>query len=220
MSAPLVADIPVSMHMRFLFILLLLPRIGQAQLLDSIGMFLQEPPRPLVKLDMRGSFVSNSSVRFVGVKAGVQHAGRFQYGLGYQFLFTPVEQEVMVDGISTTAHLRLGYLAPYAEYAFYHRGPWEVRIPVQVGIGQGSVVYKDAEGHKQHHARSGLFLYEPAMVVQYRLFKYAGLAAGWGYRLVLHTRNDLGETLTAPIYIIGVRIFFEEILRASETGAE
>ncbi|MBK8499053.1 MAG: hypothetical protein IPL52_09595 [Flavobacteriales bacterium] len=206
--------------MRCLFLLLLLPQIGQAQLLDSIGLFLQEPPRPLVKLDMRGSFVSNSSVRFMGVKAGVQHAGRFQYGLGYQFLFTPVEQEIIVDGTPTIAHLRLGYLAPYAEYAFYQRGPWEVRIPVQIGIGGGSVVYKDADGRRQRYARSGLFLYEPAMVVQYRFFKYAGLAAGWGYRLVLHTRNDLGETLTAPIYIIGLRIFFVDIVRGSRTGAE
>ncbi len=219
MSAPLVADIPLFRPMRALLpLLFLLPCTVRAQLLDSIGIFLQEPPRMAVKLDMRGSFVSNSNVRFIGFKLGLQHAKRFQYGIGYSMLLSPVEQQIPVGDGTTTARLRLGYLTPYVDYAFYQRGRWEVRLPVQFGIGSGSVVYDDADGKKQRYARSGVLFYEPAMTVQYRFAKYFAVGGGWGYRLALYTRNDLGESLTAPIYILGLRVFFEDIWRDVEAG--
>ena len=214
--------LPLLMPLRLLLLLLLLSPLGlSAQLLDSIGLFLQEPPRVVAKLDMRGSFVDNRNVRIMGVKLGLQHAGRFQYGIGYSFLLTPVEQEVTVEGVPTTARLRLGYVTPYVDYAFYQRGPWEVRIPVQLGIGSGAVVYDDADGRTQRFARSGVLFYEPAMVVQYRFLKYFGVAGGWGYRLALYTHHDLDTSLSAPIYIIGLRLFFDDLVRdARATGEE
>ena len=183
----------------------------QAQLLDSLALFSQERPKFIVKLDSRGSFISNSNVRLMGVKVGLEHAGRFQYGLGYTFLSSPVEQLRTVNGVAATpVRLRLGYVTPYVEYAFYQREPWEVRIPVQFGLGGGSLVYDDAEGHTQQFKRAFLFLYEPSMTVQYRFLRYFGLSAGWGFRLVL-TNAQLDETLTAPIYLFGLKVFFGDL---------
>ena len=76
----------------FLFVTLMSFSFGKAQLLDSIALFMQEPPRPVFRLDIRGSFVSNRNVRLMGAKLGLEHARRFQYGVGYSFLFTPVER--------------------------------------------------------------------------------------------------------------------------------
>ena len=56
-------------------------------------------------------------------------------------------------------------------------------------------------------ARTGLILYEPAMTVQYRFLRYFAIGAGWGFRLVIQTGDDLGERLTAPVYLFGVRSF-------------
>ncbi|MEO8589054.1 MAG: hypothetical protein ABI432_06785 [Flavobacteriales bacterium] len=189
----------------------------RAQLLDSIALFLQEPPRPVLRLDVRGSFVSNQNVRLVGVKVGLEHARRFQYGIGYTFLFTPVRGQIQVEGLGTTeGRLRVGYITPYVDYAFYQRGPWEVRLPVQIGLGAGSVVYDDADGKTQKWARTGLITYEPTMTVQYRFLKYFAVGAGWGFRLVIQTGDDLGEQLNAPIYTLGFRIFFEDLWRDME----
>jgi hypothetical protein len=200
------------MRILFLLITLLSFSFGKAQLLDSIALFTQEPPRPVFRLDIRGSFVSNRNVRLMGAKIGLEHARRFQYGVGYSFLFTPVEREEDVEGVGlTTVKVRVGYITPYVDYAFYQRGPWEVRLPVQIGIGAGSTVYTDAEGEKQQVDRTGLLIYEPAMTVQYRFLKYFGVGAGWGYRLVVQTGEKLGENLSAPIYIFGLRIFFDDI---------
>lgn len=202
------------MRLTALFLLSLVAHVARAQLIDSIALFLEEPPRWVAKLDMRGSFISNQNVRVAGVKLGLEHAGRFQYGLGYSFLLTPVERvrDVPGSGMLNT-RLRLGYITPYVDYAFYQRGPWEVRIPVQIGIGAGSVVYRDPEGRKHKLRRSGLLFYEPAMSVQYRFLKYLGVGGGIGYRLVIHTSEGLGEQLTAPTYTLGLRVFFGDIWR-------
>lgn len=183
----------------------------KAQLLDSIRLFSQERPKFIVKLDSRGSFISNENVKLLGVKVGFEHAGRFQYGIGYTFLNTPIEQMRTVEGQGEVmTKLRFGYVTPYVEYAFYERDHWEVRIPVQLGFGGGALVYRDNEGSKQVLDQAFVFLYEPSMTVQYRFLKYFGVSAGWGYRLVF-TRVDLDERLSAPIYLYGIKVFFGDL---------
>ncbi|MCB0763826.1 MAG: hypothetical protein R2815_13135 [Flavobacteriales bacterium] len=214
MSAPLVTDIPLSMRLLFISLLIGSAPLVHAQLLDSIGIFLQEDPRFVGKLDMRGSFISNRNVRIAGIKFGLEHARRFQYGLGYSFLLTPVEGERDVPGIGTVpTRLRIGYITPYVDYAFYQRGDWEVRIPVQFGFGSASLIYHDAEGRKQRLVTSGLLLYEPGMSVQYRILKYVGIGGGLGLRIVIPTNDSLGERLSAPTYSLGLRIFFGDLWR-------
>lgn len=202
------------MRTGLLLLSFLLAGAGHGQLLDSIALFIREPARPVVRLDVKGAFVSNQNVRLLGVKVGVEHARRFQYGLGYSFLFTEVVREREVHGLgSWPTRLRMGYVHAFLDHAFYQRGPWEVRIPVQIGVGTGSVVYDDPEGARRTLYRSGVVVYEPAMTVQYRFLNYFGVGAGWGYRLVMRTRHSLDERLTAPIYTLGLRIFFEDIYR-------
>ncbi len=194
-----------------------------AQLLDSIALFTQEAPKPTFSLDSRGSFISNQNVRMMGVKVGLEHAGRVRYGIGYSFLRTPVEREALVLEAgytrTVTTRMRLGYVTPFFGYTFYRRGPWEVSIPVQVGIGGGSVTYDDIAGRRQKLKRAFVFLYEPAMVVQYRFLKYFAVGGGLGYRLVF-TNASLDEHLNAPVYIIGLRVFFGDAYKDWQEGVE
>ncbi len=184
-----------------------------AQRIDSIPDYLAAPPSLIVKLDMRGSFIGNESVRFAGIKLGLEHAGKVQYGIGYSFLLSPVEGSAQVEGLGEVGtRLRFGYVTPYFEFAFYQKNNWELRIPVQFGIGSGSVVYEDAEGRKRKLQKSGVFLYEPSMTVQYRFLKYFAVGGGWGYRLVLRSA-PLADGLTAPIYTFGLRVFFGDLWR-------
>ncbi|MBK7084563.1 MAG: hypothetical protein IPH53_07805 [Flavobacteriales bacterium] len=184
-----------------------------AQRIDSIPDYLTAPPELIVKLDMRGSFIGNESVRFVGVKLGLEHASKVQYGVGYSFLFSTVEGTAEVEGLGTVGtRLRFGYVTPYFDFAFYQKNNWELRIPVQFGIGSGSVVYEDADGRKRKLQRSGVFLYEPSMTVQYRFLNYFAIGGGWGYRLVLRSA-PLADGLAAPVYTFGLRVFFGDLWR-------
>lgn len=193
---------------------------AQGQLFDSIAHFAQQPPRFVAKLDVRGGFISNRSVRFIGMKAGLEHAKRFQYGLGFNLLYPSEQRSVEVDGSEVDARLRMGYVAPYVDYAFYQRGNWEARIPVQIGFGAGSLAYINDAGERRTIARSGLILYEPAMTIQYRVARYFAVGAGWGFRIVVQTGQDLGERLTAPVYLFGLRVFIGDMWRDARGAGE
>jgi hypothetical protein len=203
-----------------LLLLLCLP--GRAQLIDSIGGFLSEPPRILFALDTRGSFIANRNVRLLGVKAGLEHAGRVRYGIGYSLLASPVEgtATVVEGGTARTVRtrLRLGYVAPFFSYTFFKRGHWEAAIPVQVGLGAGSLVYDRADGRPQTLTKGFVLLYEPAMTVQYRFLRHLAIGGGWGFRLAW-THADLDNSLTAPIYLFGLKVYFGDLWRELR-GAE
>ncbi len=196
-------------------LLLLLSGPSHAQLLDSLGHFLHQRPRWNLGVDTRGSFISNRGVTVAGVRVGLEHGGRLRYGLGYQFLLTQVEKDrpVWEDGVErvVATRLRMGYLAPYISYTFLKRRRWSVSIPVQVGVGRGSLWYEDREGGRRLLQRATLWVYEPLMTVQYRFWRYAAFQLGWGYRLVARSKG-LDEQLTAPIYQLGLRLFTREVL--------
>lgn len=186
--------------------------LAHGQLLDSIAYFHRMKPRPVARFDARNSFISNGSVGFWGVKLGLEHGKRFQYGAGYAFLRTRNERLThTVDGMRTV-HLRVGYVSPYVDYAFFARGPWEARIPVQFGVGRARTVYRGADQRWVEHERSMVYIYEPTMTVQYRFWKYFGVVGGWGFRLTVQQRG-LGERMSAPIYVLGMRVFAEELYR-------
>ena len=195
----------------------LTPLTARAQLLDSINLFLQEPPRLIVKLDIRGSFITSEPVKFYGLKVGWEHANRFQYGFGYSTILKPVHRNRQVHEAGAyrevDTRLRMGHVSAYADYAFYQRGHWEVRMPVQVGLGHGRVVYDDLTNETRTWQKTWYVLYEPAMSVQYRFLTYFAVTAGFGYRLVFRTSASLGEQLTAPIYMLGLRVFTGDLRR-------
>ena len=118
------------------------------------------------------------------------------------------------DGTTRTVgtRVRFGYITPFFSYAFYQRGPWEVSIPVQLGFGSGSLVYDDLEGTTRTLDRTFVFLYEPAMTVQYRFLKYLAIGGGLGFRLVV-TSSSLNERLNAPIYLFGLKVYFGDLYR-------
>lgn len=194
----------------------------KAQLSDSISALLEIQPKPTLRIDGRGSFVSNQAVRMLGIKVGLHHGRRFHYGIGYNFLRSAVERDRTVvengSAITRNSRLHLRLATPWMDYAFYRNGPWQVSIPIQFGIGSGHLSYENDEGNRIKFERTFLVFYEPAMTVQYRFLKYFALSGGLGYRLAFKKRYALGERLTAPIYLLGVKVFFNDILRDSGYG--
>ena len=113
-----------------------------------------------------------------------------------------------IGEIVREAKVIMGYISPYYEYSFYRNGPWEISIPVQLGIG--SLRYRYASGEKSK--ASPIFLYEPAMLVQYKLLKWLGVGAGSGYRLLLLGNNTSDDNFNSPIYIFKAKVFFGQLV--------
>ena len=185
---------------------------SNAQLLDSISLSLKEKPRVLFKLDGRGSFISTRSARIWGFKVGVEHNGRVQYGIGYSWLRNEISQEVELNGELVPSKVRFGYITPFFEYAFYQRNKWEVSIPVQIGLGQAWYEHKNEEGEKHQVNKTWVFMYEPAMTFQYRVFRFFAAGIGVGYRLAIKTNQAMEENFTAPIYLLKLKLYLPEVL--------
>ncbi len=188
---------------------------ASAQLIDSIAESFQYPPKLLIKLDTRNSFITSSFARIRGIKVGVDYNKTTKVGLGFSWLATDFYSniEVKEEGVATVYRARLSYeyFAPYFEYAFYKHNNWEVSIPVQLGIGRSGYRYRDANEKKQIAGRKAMVLYEPAMTAQYRFLKYFGVGAGIGYRLMLVGNDNIDENFNSPIYILKAKVFFGDI---------
>lgn len=189
----------------------LLAEMTSAQLMDSIAHSLKEPPRFLIKMDNRGSFISSRSASLWGVKVGVEHNKRVQYGIGYSWLWKRIATDLEFQGQRQAHRLRFGYITPFFEYAFFQQNKWEVSIPVQIGVGRASYRVEDSDGNKLRIHSSWVFLYEPAMTVEYRLLKFFGLGLGVGYRLAVKTNRDMEEGLTAPTYMLKLKIYLPDL---------
>ena len=89
---------------------------------------------------------------------------------------------------------------------------WEVSIPVQVGLGQAWYEHKDDQGEKYKVDKTWVFMYEPAMTVEYRVFRFFGAGIGVGYRLAIKTNRAMEENFTAPIYLLKLKLYLPEVL--------
>ncbi len=194
--------------------------IGAQTLTDSLAHHLRTPPSFMMKFDTRHSFITAQHAKIFGMKFGLDHGNRVQYGGGINWLVSQprFDQELEVNDplagdTMVQASLHFGFFSPYFEYTFYHSPHWEVSIPVQIGIGGSNLQYTTSDG-KRHKLREGMvFTYEPAMTVQYKFWRYFGIGGGVGYRLMLIDNSKVKENFTSPIYILRFKVFFSKIYR-------
>lgn len=201
---------PMVRAICFTVLLIALSGVVAAQrvnLSDSLRRVLRQPVTPVLKLDSRYSFVTGRSVDIWGIKAGVSFGKRLNLGAMYSWLNTPISQNVTAQDNIVSARLRLRYGGLFAEYTFYRKGPWEAMIPIQMGFGRSFL--EDPEGVR-YYERPVLF-YEPAMVVDYKIYNLVALGGGFGYRLLLLRNPDIDQQLTAPIYMLRARILLENL---------
>jgi hypothetical protein len=105
---------------------------------DSLSHVFRQRITPSFKFDTRNSFITGSSSKIYGIKAGVNFGKRLSVGIGYNFIGTELKEDVLVNDQKLTADIRMNYVAPFIEYSFYQRGPWELITPIQFGVGNSA----------------------------------------------------------------------------------
>lgn len=178
---------------------------------DSLREVFTLKKSPSFKFDTRNSFITGSAAKVYGIKAGVNFGKRFSIGLGYNFIGTELREWIeLPDGLELEADIRMNYWAPYAEYSFYQRGPWEVSVPLQIGIGTSFHRY-DLNGERITANLNRVVLYEPGMAFEFKILKLIGVGAGFGYRIMLRNNRDIEQQFTSPVYALRLRLIFDEI---------
>lgn len=210
--------------LKFIFILsfLLYNIRSEAQpTLDTIRICLQHKPHPFLKLDTRNSFIDNDLVNIFGIKGGLSYYKRLNFGLGYYQLYNPpgsLKEDVhyvssLGNHYTVSKGLKMYYISANVEYSFYESKHWELTLPLQVGLGKTYYQYT-AEGVKYRSNKNFNFIYEPTISVDYKIIRWVGLNAAFGYRFMLAQTHRLNKQFNSPIVAFGISIYYSEIFKA------
>ena len=187
-----------------LFFTVLITGTAKAQLFDSISNSFKYKPKFFIKLDARKSFITNVYAPMGGVKIGLSFNNTTRIGIGYTWMKNyPLSK-------GSDVKLQFSYVAPFIEYCFYKTKKWTGEIPVQLGYGE--IRYRDTK-LKNTITKTGVFVYEPAMTLDYRFLKYFSLGAGAGLRLVFKLNQNMLDKFSSPIYIFRFKIYFGDIYK-------
>lgn len=165
---------------------------------DTLNAILDIPPRLTVNLDTRHTFISGQPVTTWGLRGGLRHGKRVQYGVGFHWMEHGFRKQFSED--QPASELRLAYVAPYFEYSFIHRKNWEVAIPLRLGIGRSKLLVPQPDGSLDSDLNGLVMLYEPAMSAKYRFLDYFGVGLAVGYRLVLVNNQKIDQQFNAPTW--------------------
>ena len=182
---------------------------GKAQLLDTLRDFLKHKYSVDVRLESRATFIDNELTCISGVRAGLTFKRKLRIGTGVSWLKTDgyswFKTNVTRDFIRTSdngttqtvkKYLKFVYICSYLDYVFYKTQHWQLSVPIQVGTGflwfQETKNYSFANNEKKRL----LFLYEPGITLQYKIFKWLGAGSDVTYRFALQNRKETGVQIS------------------------
>lgn len=189
--------------------------------LDTIRGCLKQKPQIFGKLDSRNSFISNSQAKILGIKLGLNYANRLHFGIGYNQLYRPAndfDKQVFVTNStniidSLTAKLRLYYFSTHLEYTYYQNQHWQLSIPLQFGFGKTYYQY-NLFGKKKEFESTPVFIYEPAVSIEYKFVKWAGIGADVGFRFIVTDYRRLNQKFNSPTYAFKLLVYYNEIYKS------
>jgi hypothetical protein len=199
-----------------LFFCLVFTSYGQAlSSPDSVTAEKAPKFRFVFNFDTRYTLLENDRARISGLKTGIEWKNKYRAGLGYYFLSSPIVTKLpaTIDQAAVEARVKLAYAAVYGEYVLVRSRKWEVSTPVQLGFGLTRNQYQNNKGETISTARVPLWLIEPSVSGHYKVYSWAGIGAGAGYRQVLCQANRETSQLNAPIYYIKAKFFVGELYR-------
>jgi|JI6StandDraft_1071083.scaffolds.fasta_scaffold153738_1 hypothetical protein len=211
--------------MRFSFLLIVSLFLGNClyaqtiNLSDSLRQVLRHKPMPTAKFDTRNSFITGKSAKVFGIKVGVSFRKTLTIGIGYNWIGTKFTEPLKIGDDLYESEIKLRYVAPFLEYSFYKKGPWEATVPVQIGFGKSFLRYSSTSGKENIH-EGHVVLYEPGMAIEYKLFDVVGVGAGMGYRIMLKNNKSIEQQFTSPVYVLRIRLIFDELFKKYKKFSE
>lgn len=167
-------------------------------------------------IDTRNSFIASKRAGIVGLTAGVHYDGIVRFGVGYNFLYTTIEEEFVTSNssgfrVNATQRFHMRYGSIYGEYVYYRERKLKMTIQMLFGAGTSQFRFVDEYNQNVRSERKAVFLYEPHMTGDYRILKYFSVGAGLGYRLVYSPDKFSRTRLNSPIFVFRANILVKEL---------
>lgn len=184
---------------------------------DSSHIFRYRKVRPLVSYDQRNSFIHDAPVNLVGVQAGVLLHERHSLGIGlYNITAKSSYAKTTLNDtkVSYNRTLSLNYLTIFYEYAFIDRRWWTVGIPVEIGLGNFKIDYKNTQtgaSAKGYPYKGGIIPFGLGLDITFNVLPWLGLNGMGGYRWVADKNPKLN--FNGAFYSFGVQVAVGELYR-------
>ena len=172
--------------------------------------------RFVAQYDSRYSIINRHFTTINGLKLGIEFKNRFRTGAAIYFLSTgvPTRRAKPENAAEDAdAELRFRYLAVYAGYALLGTKRWELSANLQLGTGSAYVRYQNAAGDLDKTPRDFLGVVEPAIAAQLRVFRWAGVGTGLGWRQPVFVPAAIQKELNGPVFYLRGNVFLGELMK-------
>ncbi len=202
-----------------LVILLPFTILGQP---DSLNIVSEEEQKNEWKFyfgfDFNRSFFAGRPVKINGFRVGAKlnYVHRFGigiYGLNRDVVFRDVEVNELDATDTSLVKFSAGYGALFYERAWEVKKRWELMVPVYMGAGTIRGSYTDTAGLYQPLLEKPFSAAGVGFMAQYRIFRWFGVKAGVGYRVVFNGDKEIKQAFNGLYYKYGVTILFGELYR-------
>ena len=199
------------------FILVLFAVVVQAQILEEIRGSFREKPKFFFNFTQYNSFINRQSANISGIKAGLEFNEKVRLGVGYGWLNSDIVDKILIEKndltYQTNGQLKFNFISTSFEYEFYTNDSWHLSVPLVVGAGGAHYEYIDRITKDRTSTKnSPIVLFEPTVNAQYNIISWVGISGGLGYRFAVNAK-DYRKNFSSPIYVIQLKIFFDEIYR-------
>ena len=172
--------------------------------------------RFVAQYDSRYSILNPHFTTINGLKLGIEFKNRFRTGAAVYFLSTgvPTRQASPPNAMPAfEAQIRFRYLAAYAGYALLETRRWEVSGNLQLGLGSAYVLYQNQAGDQAKTPREFMGVVEPTLAAQLRVFQWAGVGTGLGWRQPVFVPGPIQRELNGPVFYLRANLFLGELLK-------
>ncbi|MBC8084539.1 MAG: hypothetical protein H7Z21_15185, partial [Hymenobacter sp.] len=172
--------------------------------------------RPVFQLDIRNSIVNRHFVSLPGLKLGVEWRGRLRTGIGVYLLSNgiPSRQPIPTElPANTASELRLRYVVGYGEYVVLGNPRWEIASQLQLGVGKTYAQYILPDGNEARSPKRVIWLIEPSVAAQLRIYRWLGLGTGLGWRQPVFVNSLTQRELNGPVFYGRVKLSLGDLYK-------
>jgi hypothetical protein len=166
----------------------------------------------------RNSFYNSERIQVMCIQVGVVFGKKISLGGGYNWLQSNIFNSGILPDFSGALILQnnkldFRYLSYYIDFVFYKSKRWRLSSEVEIGAGVSKFQFLK-NGEKNTKIGNLFTLYNPAININYKIFKWLGLNATVGYRFMLVNDKNLGKLMNSPLLSVGGGISWDELVLA------
>jgi len=188
----------------------------QAQFLDTLQKVLKGKYSIDMRLESRNSFINNELTTVSGARLGLAFERKFRLGIGANWLSTDITKTNIFKNANQkndtiTHYLKWAYLCAYLDFVFHKTKRWQLSVPIQIGLGQCWWQTQRTYDFKTKDSKYFVFVYEPGITAQFKIFRWLGLGADVAYRFCLKDNQKINATLSNPTYSFKVLFWADQL---------